>query len=108
MKIGSRRLEWKPLRKRFFRGFVVTFYTLNTKEDKDFQQSAHIICTGKVLEVRKEEKIKSEEEGPNYLLDVQTYELELHLYTYFEGDIQKGNIISGGMWLFGNVRKKAH
>ena len=75
-------------------------------EDKNFKQSAHILYTGKVLSVEKYSQQKDKNE-PDYLLSIQTYEMEFQLYTYYDGLIENGYIIHGIAWLFGNILRAA-
>lgn len=70
-------------------------------EDKNFKQSAHILYVGKVVDVRKNETTGEDE--PNYLLTIQTYEMQFELYVYYEGSIERGNLIYGVAWLFADV-----
>ena len=77
-------------------------------EDKNFRESAHIIYTGKVLNVSKEQDEKGKDGYPNYFLKIQSYEIEFGLYVYYDGEIKKGDIISGMAWLFGTIAKKGH
>ena len=72
-------------------------------EDKNFKQNAHVLYTGKVLDVEKNEEAKADE--PNYLLAVQTYELQFNLYAHYDGLIEEGNLIHGVAWLFADVIK---
>ena len=74
-------------------------------DDAGFRQSADIIYTGKILNVMKAQEETAEENGPNYCLEIQTYELRFYLYVWYDGTIECGSLISGTAWLFGTLRK---
>jgi len=71
-------------------------------EDENFKQSAQILYTGKAAAVEKSPQ-GDDENAPNYLLKIQTYEMEFQLYTHYDGIIKTGYIVHGIAWLFGDI-----
>ena len=71
------------------------------EEDKDFEESPHILFTGKVRAV--EWNPAAEEEAPNGCLWVETLGLELKLYVRYEGAVEPGYLVHGVAWLFGDM-----
>ena len=78
-----------------------TFPPKDTAED--FEESAHILFVGKVLEVDTDPE--ANENQPNYCLKVETLEMTLQLYLRHEGLIEVGSILHGVAWLFGPVTR---
>ncbi len=66
-----------------------------------FQQSPTILYNGIVKDVDKDEE--AEEGRPNYCLTIQTYGMTFKLFARYDGQIEKGNIVSGNAWLYGDI-----
>ena len=71
--------------------------------EDDFEESAHILFVGKVLEVDTDPE--ANENQPNYCLKVETLEMTLLLYLRYEGPIKTGCILHGVAWLFGPITR---
>ncbi len=69
-----------------------------------FQQEPVILFSGTVRNVIKNPDPQPDE--PNYFLEVETLEMDLSLYILYDGDIEKGSIISGEAWIFGDIKKQ--
>lgn len=70
-------------------------------KDESFEQSPHIIYTGRVLDV--EWNPKAGENEPNCRVYIETLEMTFSLYLRYEGRIEKGYVIHGVAWLFGDL-----
>ncbi len=66
--------------------------------------SPHIMFSGKVLDAEKDADAGPDDD--NFYLRVSTLEMELHLFTRFEGDIKAGSTVHGTAWIFGKIRKE--
>jgi len=67
------------------------------------EESAHIMFSGKVIETEKDPKAGPEE--INYCLKAESLEMEINLFTCFDGEIKAGNVIHGTAWIFGEIHK---
>ena len=45
----------------------------------------------------------SDDDGPNYCLEIETLDMTFHLFLLHEGEIKPGNVIHGEAWLYGLV-----
>jgi hypothetical protein len=72
-------------------------------DDEDFQESPHIMFTGKVTAVEFDSDAREDE--PNYFVSVKTLEMDANIFLLYEGVIKVGEIISGIAWLYGDVKK---
>lgn len=70
-------------------------------DDEHFEESPHILFTGKVIDVRQDPD--AEADGPNYCVLVETLELSFYLYIRHDAPIEKGFIVHGVAWLFGDL-----
>ena len=70
-------------------------------DDKDFEESPHILFTGKVLDV--EWNPEAEEDEANCCLLIETLELLVNLYLRYDKPIENGYIVHGVAWLFGDM-----
>ena len=71
--------------------------------EEDFEESAHIVFVGTVLEVDTDPE--ADENHPNYCMTVETLEMTINLYLRHEGPIEVGSILHGVAWLFGPVTR---
>ncbi len=69
--------------------------------DADFQQDAWIVFSGRALDVEFDPEAGSDD--PNYLVHVETLEMTLRLFLRSETPIEKGNVLHGGAWLYGDL-----
>lgn len=63
--------------------------------------SPHILFTGIVKQYR--ENPLDDDGRPNYMLLIETLDMEFTLYTRYAGEIREGYVLQGGAWLFGNM-----
>ena len=70
-------------------------------DDEDSEESPHILFSGKVIDIiwRK----SSKESEANLCILVETLEILFKLYLHWNGKIEKGYIVQGYAWLFGNI-----
>ena len=73
------------------------------EDDEEFEESSHILFVGIVNDVAVDPEAGPEE--PNMLLLVETVEMELNLYIRTDRPVEKGNIVYGIAWLFGDIKK---
>ncbi len=71
------------------------------KDEEDFEQSPHILFTGKVLKVEPEPCDNPDD--PNYCLLIETLEFEFNLIIRYDSPVEVGSIIYGVAWLFGDL-----
>ena len=83
---------------------MIPMGTFPPKDSEEaFEESAHIIFVGTVLEVDTDPE--ADENHPNYCLTVETLEMTINLYLRHEGPIEVGSILHGVAWLFGPVTR---
>ena len=70
-------------------------------KEESFKPSAHIIFSGKVLDVMKNPDDNPNK--PNYCLWIETLGFCFALYLRDEGLIEEGYVVSGSAWLFGDI-----
>ncbi len=68
------------------------------------KESAHIIFSGKVFEAEKDPKAGEGE--INYCLRTESLEMEINVFTCFDGEIKTGSIIHGTAWIFAEIHKE--
>ena len=68
------------------------------------EESAHIMFSGKVLEAEKD--LKAGEGEINYCLRTESLEMEINVFTHFDGEIKTGSIIHGTAWIFAEIHKE--
>ena len=66
-----------------------------------FEQSPHILFSGKVLAV--EWNPSAEPDEPNCDIVIETLGFTFNLYLRYEGKVAVGNIVHGVAWLFGDM-----
>ena len=71
-------------------------------DNEDFQQSPHILFTGKVLDVEWNPKAESAE--ANCCILIETLELLINLYLRYDKPVEKGFIVHGVAWLYGDMK----
>jgi len=69
--------------------------------DDQVEETHQILFTGTIEEFEKLEI--AGDNMPNYLLLIETLEMELFLYIRYEGPIEEGYIAHGNAWLFGDL-----
>ena len=75
-------------------------FSLNS-EDGQFEQSPHILFTGKVVDVITNPD--AGEDGLNYCLLIETLGISFYLYIRHDAQIEKGHIVHGVAWLCGDL-----
>lgn len=70
-------------------------------DDEQFEPSPHILFTGKVQNVEWNDIAGPDE--PNCCVLIETLGLELELYMKYDEKIERGCIIHGVAWLFGDM-----
>lgn len=73
-------------------------------DDKNFQESPHILFTGEVLDVEWNPEAKPDE--PNCCVYVKTLELCIDLYLRYDKPVEKGFIVHGTAWLYGDIQMR--
>ncbi len=71
------------------------------EEDEDFEPSPHILFTGKVLDVDRNENAGPED--ANCCLIIETLGLTFRLFTRCGRDVREGYYVHGVAWLFGMI-----
>ena len=66
-----------------------------------FEQSPHILFSGRVLDVEWNPSAKSDE--PNCDIVVESLGFTFNLYLRYDGTVNVGNIVHGIAWMFGNM-----
>ena len=66
------------------------------------EESPHIIFSGKAANV--EYDPNADQNQPNYCITIDTYDLSFCLFVKYEGQIEKGNIVSGEAWLYTDIK----
>ena len=74
-------------------------------DERTFTQSPVIMFSGEVHYVEKDPFQR--DDGPDYLLAVETYDLNMKLYAACDEEIEEGYIVSGTAWLCGTFTKKS-
>ena len=80
-----------------------TFATPSHAEN--FEQSPTIIYSGIVKSV--DTNPGASENEPNYFLEIETYGMTFYLYAHTEEEISVGDIVSGGAWIYGDLKVTA-
>ena len=70
-------------------------------DDEDFEESPHILFSGKVIEA--EANPDADEDEPDYCLCIETLGFEMNLFVKSDEEIENGNIVHGVAWLFGDI-----
>ena len=71
------------------------------QDDENFQQSPHIIFSGRVLAV--EWDPTAAQNKPNCCILIETLEMVINLYVRYDSVIEAGYIVHGVAWLFGEI-----
>lgn len=82
---------------------MIPIGTFPPEPGRDFKPSPYILFSGKVIEVDKDPD--SEDSEPNYCMTVETYGISFNLFVRYDGVIEKGYIIHGVAWLYGNIEE---
>lgn len=72
-------------------------------DDNTFEESPHILFTGKVLDV--EWDSSADDDEPNCCILIETLGMMINLYIRYNAPIEEGYIIHGVAWLFGDLKK---
>ncbi len=84
---------------------MIPMGTFSLHDDDNFQESPHIIFTGKILDV--EMNPDADEDEPNCCALVETLEMLVNVYFRAESSITAGGILHGVAWLCGDILRKA-
>jgi hypothetical protein len=82
---------------------MIPMGTFSVNDDKDFKESPHIIFSGKVLDY--EWNPEPEPDEPNICILIETLGLVFNLYASYDGKMDKGSIVHGVAWLYGDIVK---
>ena len=82
---------------------MIPMGTFSVNDDKDFKESPHIIFSGKVLDYEWNPEPKPDE--PNICILIETLGLVFNLYASYDGKMDKGYIVHGVAWLYGDIVK---
>lgn len=66
-----------------------------------FEQSPHILYSGKVLDVEWDPSAEPDE--PNCDIAIETLGFTFNLYLRYKGKVEAGNIVHGVAWLYGDM-----
>ena len=80
---------------------MIPMGTFSPTNDPDFEPSPHILYSGRVLDVERQEYVGPDE--INYRVLIETLGLTFLLCLSYDGAIEVGNIVKGVAWLFGNI-----
>lgn len=67
-------------------------------DDEHFEQNPHVMFTGKVLDVK-----RNPDSEPNCCILLETLEFTFCLYINYDAPVEKGFIVNGIAWLFGDL-----
>ena len=70
-------------------------------DDEDFEESPHILFTGRVLDV--EWAPEADEDEPNCCILIETLELVITMYLRYDKPVERGFIVHGAAWLYGDL-----
>ncbi len=68
---------------------------------EDSEQNPRILFTGKVFGFDKDPEATGDD--PNYLIHIDTYGFDFHLYTKYDGELEAGDIVHGVAWIYGDL-----
>ena len=86
----------------FYEKSLIPVGTFSVPGNEDtFRPSADVIFTGQVLDVQWNPD--SEPGEPNCCILIETLGFEFSLFLEYDGEIEKGYIVSGSAWLFGEI-----
>ena len=71
-------------------------------DDENFEESPHILFTGKVMDIAWNPDAK--EDDVNCCILIETLELVIKLYLRYDQPVRKGFIIHGVAWLYGDLK----
>lgn len=74
-------------------------------ENEDFEESPHILFTGRILDVEWNPDALDGE--ANCRLLIETLELIINLYMEYNAPVEKGFIVHGVAWLFGDMHMES-
>ena len=84
---------------------LIPIGTLPLEGNEDiFKPSADILFSGKVLDIQRDSC--AEEDEPDCCLTIETLGFEFSLYLRYEGEVNKGDIVTGRAWLYGEFKGK--
>ena len=83
---------------------MIPIGTFPLDEDENFEESPHIIFTGKIIAVDTDPTADSDE--PNYFVTLETLEMTVTLVFNFDENISVGGILQGVAWLYGDILRK--
>ena len=78
--------------------------TFPLDEDENFEESPHIIFTGKIIAVDADLTAKSDE--PNCFVIVETLDMTVTVVFNSDENISVGGILKGVAWLYGDILRK--
>ncbi len=72
-----------------------------SNDGESFEQSPDMSFTGRVLDVDWDRE--AEEDEPNCCMLIETLELTFRLYLRYDLPVEKGYVVHGAAWLFGDL-----
>lgn len=83
---------------------MIPIGTFPLDEDENFEESPHIIFTGKIIAVDADPTAKSDE--PNCFVIVETLDMTVTVVLNSDENISVGGILKGVAWLYGDILRK--
>ena len=83
---------------------MIPIGTFALDEDENFEESPHIIFTGKIIAVDADHTAKSDE--PNCFVTVETLDMTVTVVFNSDENISVGGILKGVAWLYGDILRK--
>ena len=83
---------------------MIPIGTFALDEDENFEESPHIIFTGKIIAVDVDPTAKSDE--PNCFVTVETLDMTVTVVFNTDENISVGGILKGVAWLYGDILRK--
>ena len=83
---------------------MIPIGTFPLDEDENFEESPHIIFTGKIIAVDADPPAKSDE--PNCFVIVETLDMTVTVVFNSDENISVGGILKGVAWLYGDILRK--
>ncbi len=80
---------------------MIPMGTFSAWDGGTMEENPRILFTGRVLDVQRDPEASEEE--PNVLIYIDTYGFEFFLYTRHDGEIEKGDIVHGIAWIYGDI-----
>lgn len=95
--------EYRKLEKQVAPIAMIPIGTFDTTPDgKPIKESPFVIFSGKVLQVEYNDKAENDE--PVCCLRIESYDMNMNLFSWHQGKIEPGYYVHGMAWLYGTIK----